>query len=192
MFENDEDYDLYLINNKQYQSFSDKKLLALNEYLENIRPKLIELMTKDCKGKLDVNVVFRPEKLKYLNDKINIYIKSKNTTDIDEILRQLIEKQEELSESLKEINLVLEGIKSITYNFTTTKTFIETPQRLKNKKIPKIVIINVFNILSHFLYIMNKLVKIHLKYQKLNPMSTILTGKILIFHHKNKIMKLLK
>ena len=93
LFENgDEDHDLYLINNQQHQSFSDKNLLTLNEYLERIRPKLTELMTKYCKVKLDVIVVFRLEKLKNSNDKRNITIKSKDTTDIDEIFSQLIEK----------------------------------------------------------------------------------------------------
>ena len=35
--DNDEDYELHLINNKQYQSFSDKTLLPFNEYLERIK-----------------------------------------------------------------------------------------------------------------------------------------------------------
>ena len=93
-------------------------------------------MTKYCKVKLDVSVVFRSEKFKKSNDKRNISIKSKNGTDIDEIFSQLIRKHEELPESLKNINLIPEGIESITYNFTEiviTNTFIETPQWPKNK-----------------------------------------------------------
>ena len=118
LFENgDEDHDLCLINNQQHQSFSDKNLLTLNEYLERIRPKLTELMTKHCKVKLNVIVVFRLEKLKNSNDKRNITIKSKDTTDIDEIFSQLIEKHEELSKSLKDTDLISKCIESITYNF---------------------------------------------------------------------------
>ena len=45
-------------------------------------------MIKYCKVKLDVNIVFRSKKLKKSNDKRNIYIKSKNTTYIDEIFSQ--------------------------------------------------------------------------------------------------------
>ena len=107
LFDNsDEDYDLHLINNKLYESFSDKNLLPFNEYFERIRPKLTELRTEYCKVKLDVIVVFRAEKFKKSNDKRKISIKSKNTTDINEIFSQLIEKHEELSESLKTINLI--------------------------------------------------------------------------------------
>ena len=116
------DYDLYPIDNQQYQSFSDKILLPFNEYLEKSRPKLIEIMTEYCKIKLDVIVVFRSEKLKKPNDKRNISIKSKNTTDIDDIFSQLIKKHEELSESLRDVGLISEGIKSIIYNFTITNT----------------------------------------------------------------------
>ena len=112
--DSDEDYDLYPINNKQYQSFSDKNLLPFCEYLEKIRPKLIKLMSDCCKVKLNVDVVFRSERLKKSNGKINIYIKSKTTTDIDEIFSQLIEKHEKLSKSLKDINFISEGIESIT------------------------------------------------------------------------------
>ena len=62
--DNDEDYDLHPINNKQYQSFSDKSLLPFCEYLERIRPNLIKLMSDCCKSKLNVKVVFRAERLK--------------------------------------------------------------------------------------------------------------------------------
>ena len=135
--DNDEDYDLYSTSNKQYQSFSDKNLLPFDEYLERIRPKLTELMTKYCKVRLNANVIFRLERFKKSNDQRSIYIKSKNTTDIDEIFDQLIEKHEELSESLKNIDLISEGIESLTYNlseFTVTNAFIETPQWITNKK----------------------------------------------------------
>ena len=91
---NDEDYDLYPIDNQQYQSFSDKILLPFNEYLEKSRPKWIEIMTEYC------------------ND----------TTDIDDIFSQLIKKHEELPESLKDVGLISEGIESIIYNFTITNT----------------------------------------------------------------------
>ena len=62
--DNDEDYDLHPINDKQYQSFPDKRLLPFCEYLERIRPNLIKLMSDCCKNKLNVNVVFRSERLK--------------------------------------------------------------------------------------------------------------------------------
>ena len=100
--DNVENYDLHPINNKQYQSFSDKNLLPFREYLKRIRASLIMLMSDGCKVKLNVNIAFRSEKFKKSNDKINIYIKSKNTTDIDEIFAQLIEKHEKLNKSLKD------------------------------------------------------------------------------------------
>ena len=59
LFENYDDYNLYLINCQQYQSFSDKNLLTLNQYLERIRPELIRLVNKVCKVKLVVNFAFR-------------------------------------------------------------------------------------------------------------------------------------
>ena len=129
--DNDEDYDLHLINNKKYQSFSVKNLLPFCEYLERIGPNLIKFMSDCCKVTLNVNVVFRSERLKKSNDKINIYIKSKNTTDIDEILSQLIEDHEKLSESLKYINFISEGIESITYNFTVISSNVMYNQSTK-------------------------------------------------------------
>ena len=97
--DNDEDYNFYLINNQQYQSLPNKTLLTLNEYLEKIRSKLIQLINNDCKVKLNVNVVFRA--IRNFNDKINLCIKSKNTTDIDKIFDQLIKKHEDSCKSLK-------------------------------------------------------------------------------------------
>ena len=132
--DNDEDYNLHPINNKQYQSFSDKPLLPFNGYLERITCNYIKLMSDCCKVKLNVNAVFRQERLKKSNGKISVYIKSKNTTDIDEIFSQLIEKQEELTESLKHLNFTSEGIESIVYNFTLANTFIETREWIKNIK----------------------------------------------------------
>ena len=129
--DDDEDYDLHLINNKKYQSFSDKNLLPFCEYLERISPNLIKFMSDCCKVTLNVNVVFRSERLKKSNDKINIYIKSKNTTDIDEIFSQLIEDHEKLSESLKDINFISEGIESITYNFTVISSNVMYNQSTK-------------------------------------------------------------
>ena len=91
-------------------------------------------MSDCCKVKLNVNAVFRQERLKKSNGKISVYIKSKNTTDIDEIFSQLIEKQEELTESLKHLNFTSESIESIVYNFTLANTFIETREWIKNIK----------------------------------------------------------
>ena len=125
--DNNEYYDLRSINNKQYQSFSDRNLLPFYEYLERIRLKLIKFMSNSCKAKFDVNVVFKSETLKKSNNKINIHIKSKNTTDINEMLTQLIEKHEKISEYLKDIDFISEGIYSIVYNFITTNTFVEFP-----------------------------------------------------------------
>ena len=132
--DNDEDYNLYPINNKKYQPFSDKNLLPFCEYLKSIKPKLIKLISDCCRVKCNINVVFRLERFKKSIDKINIYIKSKNTTDIDEIFSQLIGKHEKLSESLKDIQFISEGIESMTYNFTVINTFIESPEWIKNKK----------------------------------------------------------
>ena len=115
--------------------FSDNTLLTLDEYLQRIRSELIRLMNEGCKVKLTVDAVYRLKKDP--NDKRTLHIKSKNTTDIDEIFSQLIKKHEELSKSLKNIDLASEGIESITYNFTEIikmNTFVESPEWLKNKK----------------------------------------------------------
>ena len=122
--DSNEDYDLRSINNKQYQSFSDRNLLPFCEYLERIRRKLIRFMGDCCNAKLGVNVIFESETLKKSNNKINIHIKSKNTTDINEMFTLLIEKHEKLSEYLKDIDFISEGIDSVVYNLTITNTFI--------------------------------------------------------------------
>ena len=129
-----ENYSLYFISNQQYQSFSDKTLLPLDKYLEKIRPEMIKII-KNCKINLIVNTVFKSTR--NFNDKRTLQIKSKNTTDIDEIFDQLIKKHHELIESLNNVDLIPEGIESITYNFTETiisNTFIESPEWIKNKK----------------------------------------------------------
>ena len=47
-------------------------------------------MTKNCKAKLSVNVVFRSKTNP--NDECNVFIESEEATDIDEIFGQLIKK----------------------------------------------------------------------------------------------------
>ena len=130
--DDDEDYKSYLTNYQQYQSFSGKTLLPLNEYLEKVRPELIK-MSKNCN--ISVNAVFRS--IRNPNDIINLQIKSEKTTDIDEIFDQLIKKHHDLTESLKNVDLIPGDIESITYNFTEiiiSNTFIESPEWIKNKK----------------------------------------------------------
>ena len=82
MFDEDEDYRLYLINYQQYQLSFGKVLLASNECLENIRPDLIKLIN-DCKIKLTMNVIFNSTKS--FNDKRTLDIKTKASDDIDEL-----------------------------------------------------------------------------------------------------------
>ena len=91
LFENDdEDYSFYPINHQQYQSFSSKVLLTLNEYLDKIRSEFTKLMGEDSKVKLSVNTVFRSAK--NFNDKRTLCIKSNSTTDIDKKFDQLIKR----------------------------------------------------------------------------------------------------
>ena len=130
--DNDEDYNLYPTKYQQYQSFSSKILLTLDEYLERVRLDLIK-MSKNCKLKLTVNTVFKS--IRNSNDKRTLQIKS--SANINEIFDQLIKKHHDLTESLKNVDLIPEGIESITYNFTKiiiTDTFIESPEWIKNKK----------------------------------------------------------
>ena len=64
-------------------------------------------------------------------------VKNKNTTDIDGIFVELIKKHDDLIESLKNVDLIPEGIESIIYNLseiTVSNTFIESPERIRNKK----------------------------------------------------------
>ena len=81
---------IYKIN-QQYQSFSNKTLLPLNEYLKKIRPELIKLLTNDHEIEPDVNLVFRSRTNS--NDEFNMFIKTKSA-NIDEILNQLIKKKD--------------------------------------------------------------------------------------------------
>ena len=74
-------------------------------------------------------------------------------------------------------------------------TFVKTPECLRSKRVvlnTQNNDINLFNILLHFLCIMNTLEKIAVEYQRLNHMSTILIGKTLIIHQHNNIFKILK
>ena len=123
MFKDDaEDYNINEIN-QQYQSFSNKTLLPLDEYLKKIRPGLINLITKNHEVELNFNLVIRSKTNP--NNKYNIFITSKSD-DIDEVFDQLIKKHEDL----KNIKFFLKGVESITYSFTKTivkNTFIESP-----------------------------------------------------------------
>ena len=95
---------------------------------------MLELIkiSKDCKVKLSVTVIFRSTKNN--NDKRTLCIKSEDTTDINEIFDQLIKKHNDLIKPLKNIDTISEGIESITYNFTEIikiNTFLESPRWLK-------------------------------------------------------------
>ena len=93
MFENDdEDYNIYKIN-QQYQSFSEKTLLPLDDYLEKIRPEFIKLMIKNCEAEVNVNLVFGSKTNS--NDECNVFMKTKSA-GIDEIFDQLIKKHKDL------------------------------------------------------------------------------------------------
>ena len=129
LFEDDEeDYNTSEIN-KQYQSFSNKTLLPLDEYLEKIRTGLINLITKNHKVEPNVNLVFISKNSP--SNECNILITLKSA-DIDEVLDHLIEKHEDL----KNINILLKVVESITYSFTkiiVKNAFIESPDWIKNK-----------------------------------------------------------
>ena len=100
MFEDDEeDYNIYEIN-QQYQSFSNKTLLPFDEYLKEISPGLLNLITKNHEVELNVNLVFRSKNNP--NNECNIFITSKSA-DIDEVFHQLIKKNEDL----KNMNFLL-------------------------------------------------------------------------------------
>ena len=130
LFEEDEEnYNIYEIN-QQYQSFSNKTLLPLNEYFKKSRSGLINLITKNHEVELNVNLVFRSKTNP--NNECSIFITSK-PADIDEALDQLIKKYE----GLKDINFLLKCVESITYSFTkiiVKNTFIESPDWIKDKK----------------------------------------------------------
>ena len=87
-----EEYNINKIN-QQDQSFSDKTLLPLDEYLEKIRPELIKLMIKNREVELIVNLVFGSKSNP--NNERNTFIRAKSV-NTDEIFDQLIKKYEDL------------------------------------------------------------------------------------------------
>ena len=85
--------------------------------------------------KIAINFVFGSKKDH--NDKRNIVIKSEKSTDIDEIFGQLIQKHEDLTQYLKNIHLIPEGVESIVYKLgktTKVNTFVETRECLSLKR----------------------------------------------------------
>ena len=66
-----------------------------------------------------------------------MFIESEGTTDIDEILDQLINKHKEFIEPLKDTGFVPKGPESIIYNFTeiiAMNTFVKTLEWLTPKR----------------------------------------------------------
>ena len=74
-------------------------------------------------------------------------------------------------------------------------TFTRTPEWLRLKisiLSPNNKTINAFNAQLHFLCIINKFEKIFVRHLKSGLISTILIGKTLFFHYRNKIIKRFK
>ena len=91
---------------------------------------MINLITKNHEVELNVNLGFRSKTNP--NNECNIFISSKSA-DIDEMFDQLIKKNNDL----KDINVLLKGVESITYSFTkiiVKNTFTESLDWIKNKK----------------------------------------------------------
>ena len=87
------------------------------------------------------------------NNECNVFIKEKSA-DIEEVFDQLIKKHEDL----KNIDFVLKGVESVTYDFMKIiiKTkFIESPTWIKNKSstINPLNSDNVFSILYHHFFV---------------------------------------
>ena len=129
------DYELYLINHQQYQLSLGKISLAPNECVEKIRPDLIELMNN---YNLAMNVIFNSTRNS--NNKRTLHIKTKASDDIDELFGLLIKKHEDISKSLKNINLKSEGVESISIGLKQQQTYIQSPQWLASKKKKKCTI----------------------------------------------------
>ena len=105
-------------NYQEHQTDSDKKLLAPNEYLEKIRPNLIQLINNhkdnnNWKIQLTTQIIFNS--IKNLNDKRILYVKTKNVEimmesatnkTINELFDLLIQSCKNLSESFKKIMIL--------------------------------------------------------------------------------------
>ena len=127
LFDKNENEDYYkpkLINStfnynyQEHQTDSDKKLLAPNEYLEKIRPNLIQLINNhkdnnNWKIQLTTQIIFNS--IKNLNDKRILYVKTKNVEimmesatnkTINELFDLLIQSCKNLSESFKKIMIL--------------------------------------------------------------------------------------
>ena len=88
-----EDYSIYKIGQK-YQSFSNKILLPLDEFLQKITSELIDLMTENCEVELCVNFVLG-SKINP-NNECNVLIKVKSA-DLDGVFDQPIKKYKKTS-----------------------------------------------------------------------------------------------
>ena len=94
------------------------------------------------------------------------------------------------------IKMFFEGFCSIfNIDYTPEETTINNSTFIKTSKwlaFKRSVLNPNNNDNKCFQYTMNNSGKFFVEFQRLNPLSTSLIGKILIFHHKNKIIKFLK
>ena len=118
MFNENEDKDYYklkLINHapdyQQYQTDSDKHLLAPNGYFKKIRRNLIQLINNHNKKiRLTMQVIFNSTKNP--NDKRTLHVKTKNIKVTNKIIDELFESLIQGCQSLSK-----KSVESINYDF---------------------------------------------------------------------------
>ena len=138
----------------RYESKGDKdKILTVNEYLEMIRPHLIYMINdhktqSEWKIQLTVAINFISSKpgssetriMHAKSDNVEIMIGSATNEALEELFKSLLQRyQKKLEESLRESEIVFDGVNALYYDFNKIslnrgKSYNESPEWLKNKK----------------------------------------------------------
>ena len=146
--------DAFNNNYKEYESKGDKdKILTVNEYLDLIRPYLVDIINEhktqsEWKIQVTAAVNFISSKpnsdetriMHAKSNNIEIVIGSNTNEVIEEFLKSLLKRyQERLEESTRGSEFVFDGVNALYYNLNKIslnrgKSYIDPPKWLKNKK----------------------------------------------------------
>ena len=149
----DEDYYKPIIVNSAFSNNYKDKILTVNEYLDMIRPYLVDIINdhkieSEWKIQLTVAINFISSKpdsdetriMHAKSDNIEIMTGSETDEVIEELFESLLQRyQRGLEESMRGSEFVFDDVNSLYYDLNKIssnrgKSYIESPERLKNKK----------------------------------------------------------